>query len=89
MVGLGEMCGSLLAVFWYWSHLPERLQVPCFPFNPLPLSHPLPHPSLPRSFSKAAVTPLQAVQPACKIAPFADFQGIKIPTPCLFPGLWP
>ena len=40
-------------------------------------------------FSKAAVTPLQAVQPACKIAPFQEFQGVKIPTPCLFQGLWP
>ena len=40
-------------------------------------------------FSKAAVTPLQAVQPPCKIAPFQDFQGIRISTPCLFQGLWP
>ena len=40
-------------------------------------------------FSKAAVTPLQAVQPPCKIAPYQDFQGIRIPTPCLFQGLWP
>jgi len=40
-------------------------------------------------FSKAAVTPLQVVQPPCKIAPYQDFQGIKIPTPCLFQGLWP
>jgi hypothetical protein len=40
-------------------------------------------------FSKAVVVPGQAVQPECKIPPFAEYGGIKIPTPCLFSGLWP
>jgi len=40
-------------------------------------------------FSKAIVTPLQVVQPACKIPAFAEAYGIKIPTPCFFPGFWP
>lgn len=40
-------------------------------------------------FSKAVVVPGQVVQPECKIPPFAEYGGIKIPTPCLFSGLWP
>ena len=40
-------------------------------------------------FSKAVVVPGQAVQPECKIPPFAEYGGIKIPAPCLFSGLWP
>jgi len=40
-------------------------------------------------FSKAVVTPLQVVQPACKIAPVTEAFGVQIPTPCFFPGLWP
>jgi light-harvesting complex I chlorophyll a/b binding protein 4 len=40
-------------------------------------------------FSKAVVTPLQAVQPTCKIAPVTEAFGVQIPTPCFFPGLWP
>ena len=39
-------------------------------------------------FSKMVVTPLQVVAPTCKIAPFADAFGVKIPTPCFFPGFW-
>lgn len=35
-------------------------------------------------FSKAAIVPGQVVAPACKIAATATFQGIEIPTPCLF-----
>jgi len=40
-------------------------------------------------FSKAAIIPGQAVVPSCKIPEFAEFQGIKIHTPCAFQALWP
>ena len=40
-------------------------------------------------FSKAVVVPGQVVQPDCKIPPFAEYGGIKIPTPCAFSGFWP
>lgn len=40
-------------------------------------------------FSKAVVTPISAVVPECKIAPYQDFQGVRIPTPCFLKGLWP
>ena len=40
-------------------------------------------------FSKAVVTPSSAVVPECKIAPYQDFPGVRIPTPCFLTGLWP
>lgn len=40
-------------------------------------------------FSKAVVIPGQAVQPACQIPSSVNFQGVTLPTPCLFQGLWP
>ena len=40
-------------------------------------------------FSKAVVVPGQAVAPACMIEATHQFYGVTIPTPCLFPALWP
>lgn len=58
--------------------------------NPLAaLSQHLADPLNTTMFSKAIVVPGQAVVPACAIPPSVNFQGITIPTPCLFQGLWP
>jgi len=37
--------------------------------------------------SRGLVTPTTVISPGCAIAPFTEFQGITIPTPCL--PLWP
>ena len=39
-------------------------------------------------FSKAVVVPGQAITPGCAIPSSVNYEGLTIPTPCLFQGLW-
>lgn len=38
---------------------------------------------------RSQVIPGQVVQPPCKIPESVTFQGVTLPTPCLFQGFWP